>query len=208
MAYATIDDLRAELRNFEPDADEDRWQDKLDEAQRTIENVCHRRFEAAAPETRYIDCLFPDVDGLVLTLPWDCCRITGITNGDGTAVAVNAYVTRPRLRTVSGGESLLPGTPEAWPFYAIQLKANAGVNWTYDTDPEEAIAVTGYWAFSETPPADIKAATIRLADWFYHQADNLTDVDENKASRSGVLLTMMDLPLDVQRRLQRYVKLI
>lgn len=208
MAYATIDDLREALRDFSSGADETRWQSKLDEAQRTIENVCHRRFEASAAEVRYIDYGKPYVNGFTLMLPWDCCRIVTVTNGDGTEITPTDYVTNPRLRTVLSGESRLPSTPEAWPFYSIQLKANSGYSWTYDSDPEEAISVKGYWAFSETPPADIIAATIRLADWFYHQSDNLVDVDENTVAKPGVLMTMADLPLDVQRRLLRYVKLV
>jgi hypothetical protein len=82
------------------------------------------------------------------------------------------------------------------------LKLNANVRWTYgDGDPEEAITITGRWAFSVTAPEAVTQATLLLAEWLYHRKDNPADRDENKTSRHGVPLVMADLPDDVRELL-------
>lgn len=206
MAYATVEEVLREMDAMDVGVDEELLAEKIDEAQRVIEGITDRVFEAAADTTRYVDYERRGVDGRTLFLPWDICQIASITNGDGTAVTVNDYVTVPRLRDVSGGRSHVPNNPQGWPFYAIELKQGADVTWTYQTTPEEAIAIEGRWAFSVTPPADIKRACIRLAHWLYLQKDDLRDRPAPQTSQEGILLLMNELPGDVQSRLLRYVR--
>lgn len=208
MAYATLAELKSELDLGDSDVDEVLMQRKLDEAQRIIDRVTERVFEAAMDEIRLIDYEEgKTVDGRKLILPEDLCQITSVTNGDGVTVTFDEFVTVPRLRSV-GAEVTLPDSPQAWPWWAIQLKANSGKRWTYDTDPEEAISVVGRWAFSVSAPADVKGATIRLADWLYHQKDSLADREESEVGQDGVLLLMGDLPKSVQARLMSYVRVV
>ncbi|MBE2198472.1 MAG: phage gp6-like head-tail connector protein [Anaerolinea sp.] len=209
MAYVSLDEFKRELAllHLPLSSDDDGLlQQKLDDAQRTIENVTRRFFEAEADEERLLD--YTLVNGRNLYLPYDLCGITEIVNGDGTVIGVDEYVTMPRFRSISGGACVMPNSPQAWPWYEIVLKQGASVAWTYTDSPEEAIAITGRWAFSVTPPADIVGATLRLASWFYQQKDSLADRKDSMVSRSGSLLLMADLPLDVQRRLLRYVRLV
>lgn len=211
MAYVTIEEVMQEMDILSEDVDEVLLQRKIDSAQNIIENVTNRRFEASADETRLIDCIEGEtVDGRTLFIPYDICEITTILNGDedNTEVTVDEYVTEPRLRTVSGGSSVMPAVHDAWPWYAVRLKFSANKSWDYTDDQEEAISITGRWAFSITPPAAIKDATIRLSDWLYHQKDNLDDREENTTGTDGILLMMSDLPSDVQSRLMRYVRTV
>lgn len=206
MAYATLEELKSELDLTYENTDDNLLQRKLDEAQGIIEQVCHRRFEAGEDETRLIDWSEETVDGRTLYLPEDLCQITEVVNGDGETVPFTAFVTEPRLRTVGGGVIALPDSPKSWPWYALTLKASSTLAWTYDTDPEEAISVTGRWAFSVTAPAIIKGVTLALTDWLYHRKDNPQNWEESDVSPEGVLLLMSDLPADIQRRLMPFVR--
>ena len=202
MAYATLDDLRNELR-IEDVVDDDILSEKISAAQRLIEQVCNRQFEASTDETRFVDYSSHTIQGRSLLLPWDVCRITQIVNGDGEVVPVDAYVTTPRLRTVEAGESLMVDVPQWWPWYAITLKASSGLRWTYEEDREEAIRITGRFAFSETAPPNVRSATVRLAYWLYQQRDVATDLPVVGVSRQiGVVLTPSTLPQDVAQRLK------
>ena len=206
MAYATVEDLLHEMGMPAEDADEDKLQEKLDAAQRIIDRVTKRTFEASADETRLIDCSEETVNGRILYIPYDLCQITTVLNGDGVEVTVDEYVTEPRLRTVSGSTSVMPAVHDAHPWYALKLKLSSGKVWEYEDDPEEAISITGRFAYSVTAPPDIKDACIRLADWLYQQRNDLRDRQESIVSEDGTVLLMGDLPRDVQARLIPYVR--
>lgn len=207
MAYALLEELLQEM-GIDPEefSDDGLLQDKLDAAQNIIEGVTKRTFEATADEIRLIDCTPDTVQGRTLYVPYDLCQITSIINGDGSPITVDQYVTEPRLRSVADGASVLPAVHDAWPWWGIKLKASSRKAWTYTTDPEEAISITGRFAFSVEPPDAIKTATLRLADWLYQQRNDLRDRQESGTSTDGVLLQMADLPMDVQARLTRYVR--
>lgn len=207
MAYALLEELVQEMGLPPEDfVDDGLLQEKLDAAQVIIEGVTKRSFEAGADETRLIDCTPDTVNGRTLHVPYDLCQITSIVNGDGVTITADEYVTEPRLRSVADGASILPAVRDAWPWWGVTLKASSGKAWSYTSDPEEAITITGRFAFSVTPPDDIKTATLRLADWLYQQRNDLRDRQESGTSTDGVLLPMADLPMDVQARLTRYVR--
>ena len=198
MAYATLADLKEELR-IASSGDDSLLEGKLQEAQMILERVYNRRFEATAVETRYVDCSPAFVEGRTLHLPWDVCRITEIVNGDGTVIPVEAYVTTPRLRSVADGASVAVAVPEWWPWYAVTLKGNSGRSWRYTGSQEEAIAITGLFAFSEAVPVNVRSATVRLAYWLYQQRDVATDMPGG-AGKQGLVLPA-HLPQDVSARM-------
>lgn len=209
MAYATLDELLDYMDLHDDNVNETLLQAKLTEAQAIIERVTERVFEASTDETRYVDYVPNEtIDGRTLFLPDDLCRITSITNGDGTALTPDHYVTTPRMRTVLSGVVSLPNSPKAWPWYEILLKASSSKAWNYGDDTEEAIAIVGRWAFSETAPADIKQATILLADWLYNQKDTLNDREDSAVNEHGIALLMAGLPMGVQSRISRYVRVV
>ena len=116
--------------------------------------------------TRYFDA-DRDVEDNVLYLDRPCCSITTLTNGDGTTISSDDYVTVPVNSST---------------FYAIRLKSNAGVSFCHSTSPESAISVTGYFGQSSTPtvPAEAKDACIMLARWKVDQNSGVARVMKTK----------------------------
>lgn len=82
-------------------------------------------------QTRYFDAI-ADVDGRKFTFDLDLLEATTVTNGDALTVSATAYVTEPRNDT---------------PYHAITLKASAGLVWTYEQDPENALSLLGVWGY-------------------------------------------------------------
>lgn len=152
MAYTTLPAVKARMGITS--ATDDAWlEDLIAQAQKLVEMELGRVFEASANTTRYFDAEC-DVDGATLYLDKDLCSINSITNGDGTTVTAGQYVTEPRNET---------------PYYAIRLKSSAAIAWTYSTDPENAIAISGKWAWSAAAPRDIVQATEMLVAYLYQQ---------------------------------------
>ena len=164
-------------------------------AQSAIDTYTQRTFEASADTTKYFDAVRPHVNGALLsweTLGLDLCAVTTVTNGDSTTVSSSNYVTEPRNTT---------------PYHGLRLKANSGITWTYDTDWEGAISITGRWAYSTSAPDDIAHACIRLAAFYYKQKDAGT-FDTVAVPEAGVITVPQGMPRDVQIILNPYRKLI
>jgi hypothetical protein len=196
MAYCTL----AQLKDYEgiPTAttkDDARLQTFLDGAQRAIEVETGRIFEATVDSTRYLDCISHEnggpIDGALLLLDRDFCAITSIINGDGATVTSGQYTTVPRNDT---------------PYYAIRLRGSSGLSWTFTTDPEGAISVTGKQAYSLTAPTDIVLACKRWASWLYRQKDSQGQFDRPTTSPDGLLMLPATIPPDVIALLSPYKK--
>lgn len=200
MAYATVAQLKTYMGGFE-DADaalDTHLTNLIARVQAAIDRYCHRSFEASADSTRYFDAV-KDVghgDGSVddaeamrtLYLDEDLCAITSITNGDGATIASSKYITLPVNRT---------------PWYAIRLRIDSDVAWTYDTTPEKAIAIVGKWSYSTAAPDDVVHVTLRLTAWIYKQVENYQPgLDRPVVSPDGVMLLPANWPADVLAALQ------
>lgn len=192
MAYCTVGELRAYL-GAQSTADDALLSALIDRAQAMIDRYTGRRFEASTDTVRYFDSL-RDVRGRVLCFDKDICAITTITNGDGATIASTQYVTAPRNDT---------------PYYAIQLLYSADVSWEgqADGDNENAIAVTGKWAYSATAPADVKQACIRWAAYLYRQKDAQV-FDTTAMPAEGVIIAPAGVPVDVKAILEPYRKAV
>jgi hypothetical protein len=133
------------------------------------------------------------VDGDTIYLDEDLAAITTVTNGDGTTLTAAQYATEPRNRT---------------PYYAIKIRSSASVAWEYSSttdDHENAIAITGKWAYSVTAPADIVQACVRLAGYLYRQKDNAAELDRPIVAGNATILPSR-LPADLDLMLRPYVK--
>lgn len=208
MAYASLADVIS-YGGFSSDSS-DNWTagdetlvtNLLTRAEQMIDTYCGRSFAADSDKalvgssdgyvTRKFDAL-EDVDGFYLDLDRDLCEIGTITNGDSAALSSSDYVTEPRNET---------------PYFAIKLRSSTGIYWTYSTDAEDAISVSGIWAYSKTVPTDITHATIRLASWMYKQRVN-TDADLDRPLLTGDGVTIMPsvIPADVRSILAPYRRL-
>jgi uncharacterized phiE125 gp8 family phage protein len=190
MAYCTVEGLKAYL-GVSDSADDALLATLIGAAQAAIDAQTGRTFEAAADSVRYLDAR-ADVRGAVLWLDADCAAITSIVNGDGVEVTANQYVTDPRNGT---------------PIYAVRLLGSSGIAWTGGNDNENAVAVTGKWAFSLTAPADIVQACTRLAAFYYRQKDNMGDGDRAIIAGGATVLPVA-LPKDMLALLAPYKRLV
>ena len=160
-------------------------------AQAIVDAHCRRTFEASANTERTFDAV-RDVKALLLYLDADLCEINSITNGDAVTVTSGQYTTEPRNQT---------------PYHAIRLLSSASVSWTYTTDPEDAITITGKWAYSTAAPDDIVHATLRLAAYLYRQRDNAADLDRAVIAGNATILPAQ-LPSDIKTILAPYRRLV
>lgn len=155
--YASLSDLKTYL-GISGTGDDALLTDILDRTTAAIDRYTGRVFAVTANSTRYFDA-WRDVDGYTLRLDTDLAALTTVTNGDGVVVTVGQYWTLPRNGT---------------PYYALELKGSAGVAWTYTTDPENAISVSGKWGYSLVPPDDVVDACVQWAAQKYRDKDSQT----------------------------------
>ncbi len=189
MAYASLTDIRRYLGITSAD-DDALLAQLLNVATAAIDTHTGRTFSTPTAETRYFDAR-TDVEGARLWID-DCCEITAVVNGDGSTIVSSYYVTEPRRST---------------PYYALALKANSGLGWTYTATPENAIAITGYWGYSRTPPSEIQQACVRWAGHMYRQKDAAV-YDTQAMPEQGLILVPQGAPKDVTLLLRPYVKLV
>lgn len=83
------------------------------------------------------------------------------------------------------------------PYFAMELTEGS---WN-----TTAVAVTGYWAFSRTPPADIEFVCLRLSKWLYELRD-ATRGDLVMVTPEGRMLVPQGLPPDIATLLRPYVR--
>ena len=146
----------------------------LGRAQTIFEGRTRHTFEAASDSTRYFDALL-NTAGPILMLDAPLCAITTITNGDGSVIASDKYVTEPRNDT---------------PYYAIRLRSSSGISWKSSAsgDSENAIAITGRWAYSATAPDDVVDAVIDIATVLYRKKDNANDYGRTVVTQTSTIL--------------------
>lgn len=165
------------------------------QAQAFLEQETGRKFEASANTTRTFDAVrdvAEDEDGTarLLILDQDLCSINSVTNGDGVVVSSSDYTTEPRNDT---------------PYWAIRLKSNSTVGWTYNDAPENAISISGKWAYSATCPDDVKRAALDLAAYYYRRRGvEGTALDTPTVSPSGVTMFPGGLPGSVKAVISKY----
>lgn len=200
MAYCATSDVKDYI-DFDSDsaADDGLIADLVIRAQKTIDTYCHRTFGSTGgasdltPATRYFHAV-EDVDGATLWLDADIPAIDSdltVTNGDAVAVA---------------NSDLSPKPSNERPIYALVLKASSGIAWTYDTDPEDAISIAGYWCYAGTTPADITHACVRLTCWLYKQRESGAELDRPLLLGDGNVIMPTQLPRDVTQILEPYRK--
>lgn len=192
-SYVTLAEVKAYL-GVTSTTDDALLEDFILKAESMVNTRCKRVFVAASDATRYFDAI-EDVsaDLLTLYLDHDLCAITSITNGDGTTVTAGQYVTEPRNDK---------------PYYAIRLRLDASISWTYNTTPENAVTVVGRWAYGVSVPDDIRGICTRLAVYLYRQKDNSADSTADRAimSASGTVLLPNKLANDFYEVTAPYIR--
>lgn len=184
-AYTTLADLKTYL-GISGATDDALLNACIARASAAVDTYTGRTFYAATAEARSFDAVL-DVTGNTLFVDDDLCAITSVVNGDATTITAAQYVTLPRRDP---------------PYYALQLLASTGLFWTYTTDHENAITVTGYWAFAAQPPADVVQATVRWAGQMYRQKD--AQVYDTLIPEMGIMTVPQGTPKDVVLLLNPY----
>lgn len=185
--YSSLESLKVYL-GIETSADDALLGDLIGRASAVVDALCNRTFRADEDHTRGFDAL-TEVDGRTLWLDADLCALTSLVNGDGVSIALGDLLLWPRTGP---------------PWSEIRLRRAADAAWTYTESPENAIQVTGRWAYSVEPPADIVQATVRLAAWLYRQKD--VGYEPARPTFAGISYTA-DLPADVLALLAPYRRL-
>jgi len=160
----------------------------LSSAQTIVELCSQQVFEASTNTTKYFD-VERDVLGRTLYFKNYLCAINTITNGDGVLITAASYVTEPRNET---------------PYFGVTVKRSAGLFWTWTDDPENAIAVSGKWAYSLTAPQDIVQVMRWLVQYLYRNKDSSGDLARSMIGPGGILLPV-EMPHDLRIVLDRYV---
>lgn len=260
-SYCSISDLKTYLA-VTTSTDDVLLQLMLDAATNRIDSLTQRTFQAAGDSVRTFDPSRNLIAG-ELWLDEDLSYITSVINGDAVDVTSQVYH-NPRNVT---------------PYYSIGLKTSGSDYWTYTTDVQDAISVTGRWAYMERAnitalsraanvvtatvtaprlsvgasvfvvgcadvtfdgtftvtanngatitwaqtagadtdtaavmlytPTDIITACRRLAAWMYRQKDNQNgDQDRPLLTGDGSVIMPTTLPLDVEKLLRPYVRII
>ena len=184
--YCTLAQLR-DFLGISGTADDALLSALITRASAAIDTYTGRTFHAALASVKHFDAI-ADVRGSVLYVDDDLASITSVTNGDGTTITALQYVTEPRNEP---------------PFYALRLLGSTALSWTYDQDPENAIAITGYWAYSTTPPADVVQACVRWAGHMYRSKDAAI-YDTVAAPEQGIITVPQGMPKDVILALSPY----
>lgn len=194
MAYCTASEVKT-YAGITSSADDTLLGTLITAAQAWIDDHCGRTFEASQDTTRTIALNHRTLHGRRLYLPADLCAITSVVNdadGSDTTITADQYFTEPRAET---------------PYFALTLKGSTSLYWTYSHDAENAVEITGRWAYSTTAPAAIKQACIRLATFLYRQKDAST-FDTTAIPDAGVILTPQGMPRDVALMLEPYKRAV
>ncbi len=181
MDYTTLEALR-KFGTFDSSQDDTLLSSLIAGASRVIDRHCGRVFGTEAESTHiFTRRLYPGAgyvdpfDGPTLLLD------------DDLAEAASA---------ITGSPSVTYLTPNKPPYWAIMLDSGG---WT------SPVSVTGWWAYSKTPPPDIETACLRLSKWLY-ELRNTTRGDAVVVTAEGAVLLPARLPADVLVLLAPYVR--
>ena len=172
---------------IDPSKDDGLLYDLIHQSSREIDSFCCRRFYGIS-ETRYYDAL-DNVDQNVLLLDEDLAAIGTVTLSDGTALSASDYTLLPYNTT---------------PKHQIRLLASSAKWYSYTTDPENAVTVSGTWGYvaGTIPPQVIKEACINLVRWRYQQRH--APFEQTGAGDLATYNVTSGIPQDVQRMLGPY----
>ena len=193
MAYCTAAQIKA-YAGISSAGDDTLLGLLADRATALMDAYCKRTLIAAADSDRYFT-VGRDTEGAYLWFDDLCASVTTVLNGDSSSTEV------------ASDEFALIDRNQG-PYRGIKLLASASKVWQYVTDPEDAIKVTGAWAYFDVDatPADIVHLAVRLSTWLYRQKDTSQDTDRPIVTASGVTIMPAQLPRDIRDGLAPYVK--
>ncbi len=198
MAYVTLAEIKYFIgKNLQGNTDEDTLLTSLiAQAQAVIDSYCGgkpprtRTFEASGDTTRKYNAI-GDVIGKTLYLHADLAQTPTTVSNNGSTYSVDTHYVLLC--------DIAPHTP---PYSRIQL---ISADWSYTTTPINAITVTGRFAYSITPPNDIKLACLELVNVTYKQRDTVAGVFTAMTAENGAVMFPDGAAKRVLDRLEPYV---
>lgn len=168
----------------------------ISRAQAEIDTYTGRTFDHSTVGVQRNFTVGEDTYKRVLTLDADLSKIDEIvTDADGagaTTVGSSEYVTEPR---------------NIKPYHTIRLLSSSTKSWTYTSNAENGITVTGKWSYSTVAPDDIVHACIRLTAYLYRQRDAQV-FDVTAIPDAGVITVPQGIPADVKILLNPYRRIV
>lgn len=198
MAYTTLANVRTYLKfNASETGDDTLLTGLIPHAQMLIDNYVGYAFEASADTARKFDAISdlahtPRAKTFYArTLYFDTylAQLTSVVFNNTTLQSAD-YVFEPRNQA---------------PYYAMTILASSPRFWDFDDDSENAITVTGRWAYSVTAPHIIEQACIELVAYMYNKRFQ-TEGDAPDTSPDGAVMSMM--PRYVMNYLAPYRKMV
>lgn len=190
--YITRDELKTYLGISTTD-DDSALSGFITGASKLIDSHCKRTIYAGSDETRYFDAVGDHIiDGRTLLLDGDLSSVTTVTNGDGNAITSSYYTLVPANRP---------------PYYAIRILASYTSTWTYTTNWENAISITGRWCYATRVPDDIVEVMKHWASYLYKLKDSQV-FDVTAAPEFGTLTIPKGIPAFVKEALRHYRKVV
>ena len=195
MAYTSAAAVKLYLGSTAT-ADDTLLLDLITRAQAEIDRYTGRTFEHSSVGVTRTFSVGEDTYGRVLMLDEDLSKIDEIvTDADGsgaTTVASTEYITQPRNIT---------------PYHSIKLLSSSTKSWTWTSNRENGVTVTGKWSYSTSAPDDIVDACVRLAAYKYRQKDAQT-FDVTAMPDAGVIVVPTGMPADVKILLSPYRRVV
>jgi hypothetical protein len=196
MAYTTLASVRSYLKfDASETTDDSVISGLIPYAQKLIDVFVGYSFEASVDTTRY----FNAEDDIKLASAKTLYRGLRDTLYFDTWLAQLTSVTFVNT-TLQSGDYILNPTNQA-PYYSLTILPSSPRFWDYEDDPQNAIAVTGRWAYSITVPADIAQICLELVAYLHNQ--RFTVQGESGVSADG---TVMRIPTNLLTLLMPYRK--
>ena len=189
--YATLNDYRQYQDIDSADqADDTVIELMIESASRYIDGQTGRKFYART-ETRYFDV----PSGRELRFDDDLISITTLTNGEGTEIGSDEYNFIPRNTT---------------PYYGLKLKEASTYYWLPDSDSnyEGVISIAGSWGWASAVPADIKSATLEIAQTAYRRRSGQNTEGVARVTAAGVVLSPRDIPAYAMAVIAKYRQML
>jgi hypothetical protein len=189
-AYCSLDDVK-EYESITESGDDEILQDLINRTSLALDQHCKRTVCTATDTTRYFT-VGVDTDGYMLFFDDVIASVTTVLNGDASSTEITSseYVLRERNQP---------------PYYGLKILSSKGKVWEYADDPEDAIQVTGKWAYyaattlPDDVPANVKQAVIRWVAYRYRQRDTSIDIDRPMITDAGVTILPGRMPHDVAK---------
>lgn len=141
--YATLTRLRSAIGLADSDTTDNALLARFIRAASGMMSAhCHRTFHPYVA-THSFD-YGEDAYAYALEVHDDLLEVTTLTNGDGVVVTAGQYVLSPR---------------NVYPKWRLELKKSSGVTFTYSSDMESAITLSGVWGYHEEYPTCWQAAS-------------------------------------------------